>query len=127
MSAAAQNKRNRTAGKAWERTIRDEGRDLSIDVEHIRDTGTLDQGDLVYRIGGHFHVVEAKNTAKLELTPFLRESENEAVNFAVARKLDPALVHPVVFYKRRGFAHLEDGVAVMTVRNYLRLARAVES
>lgn len=120
MSTAAQNRRNRSAGKAWERRIRDDGRDLSIDVEHIRDTGTSDQGDLVYRIGGGFYVIEAKNTGKFEAR-HVDESIVEADNFAKARKLDPTLVHPVVFRKRHGKAPMLDGFAIVTVREYLRL------
>ena len=126
MSAAAQNRRNRSAGKAWERRIRDDGRALCIDVEHTRDTGTNDEGDLVYRIGGRFYVIEAKNTGKFE-PKHVDESIVEAANFAVARRLDPALVHPVVFRKRHGKASLLDGFAITTVAEYLRTKGVVIS
>lgn len=125
-SATARNRRNRNAGKAWERTIRDGGRDLGIDVEHIRDTGTHDQGDLVYRIGGRFYVIEAKNTGRFE-AGHVDESIVQAHNFAVARRLDEALVHPVVFRKRHGKASLLDGFAITTVAEYLRTKGVVVS
>ena len=50
--AAARNRRNRGAGKRWEKEILDGGRGAGIDTERTRDTGTKDEGDLVLRIGG---------------------------------------------------------------------------
>jgi hypothetical protein len=122
---AKRNARNRGAGKRWEREIRDGGRAEGIDTEHTRDTGTKDEGDLVLRVGGRFHVVEAKN-AKLAPTEFLREAAVEAEHFAEARKLPGEVVHPVVFVKRARFGFL-DGLALLTVRDYLKLAKAAGS
>lgn len=118
-----QNKRNRTAGKSWERDIMQGARTWGVDYERTRDTGTKDEGDGVIRQGGHYIVVEAKN-AKLEPTGFIRESEVEAEHFAEHRNLPRDLVHPVVFVKRRGKGFL-DGMALMTIGEYLRLVESV--
>lgn len=122
---AKRNARNRGAGKRWEKEILDGGRAFGIDTERTRDTGTKDEGDLVLRVGGRFHVIEAKN-AKLEPTPFLAEAEIEAQHFAEHRSLPVESVHPVVFVKRRGKGFL-DGLALVTIRDYVRLAKAAGS
>ena len=116
---AARNKRNRGAGKRWEKEILDGARAQGFDTERTRDTGMKDEGDHVIRHGGHYFVIEAKN-AKLEPTPFLREAATEAAHFAENRKLAEDVVHPVVFVKRRGFGFL-DAIAMMTVRDFLTL------
>lgn len=122
---AKRNARNRGAGKRWEKEILDGGRAEGIDTERTRDTGTKDEGDLALRLGGRFHVIEAKN-AKLEPTAFLAEAELEGKHFAEHRNLPTEVVHPVVFVKRRGKGFL-DGLALLTIREYLRLARAAGS
>ncbi len=121
---AARNRRNRTAGKSWERAIEVGGREHGVDTERTRDSGIKDQGDAAMRIRGHYLVIEAKN-ATLNVTGFLREAEVEAKHFAEKRHISPDLVHPVVFWKRRGFGKFEDGVAMMTIGEYLRLTKSL--
>ena len=94
-------------------------RGLGYDAERLRLAGKDDEGDLVIRHGGRYWVIETKN-AKLEPTEFINQSTVEALNFTKHRDLDPTLVHPVVFVKRRqrGFAQ---GLALITIEEYLRL------
>lgn len=94
-------------------------RAAGFDYERTRDTGTKDEGDGVIRSGGKFYVVEAKN-AKLSPTEFLNEAHLEAKHFAEHRLLDQDKVHPVVFVKRRG-KKFEEGLALLTIGEYLRL------
>lgn len=122
---AARNKRNRGAGKRWEKEIEVGGRAAGIDTERTRDSGTKDQGDLVMRAAGKFIVIEAKNAA-LQPGPFVEEALLEAQHFGEFRGLDPASVHPVVFVKRRGKGFL-DSFALTTVREYLRLVEGGQS
>lgn len=122
---AKRNARNRGAGKRWQREIRDGGRAAGFDTEETRDTGTRDEGDHVIRDGGRYYVVEAKN-ATLNVTGFIAEAELEAKHFGEHRGLDPEIVHPVVFWKRRGKGFL-DGAAILTIREYLRLVKAARS
>lgn len=121
---STRNRTNRARGKTWERGIRDYLRGLGFDIERTRDTGTKDEGDLVIRHGGLYHVIEAKN-AKLEPTGFLREAALEAKHFAEHRFLSPDLAVPVVFVKRRGFGSPGDGLAIMTVDQYANLIRRI--
>lgn len=123
---AARNKRNRGAGKRWEKDIEDGGRALGIDTERTRDSGEKDQGDLAMRINGQHIVVEAKNAA-LQPGPFVEEALIEAKHYAEKRKLPASKVHPVVFIKRRGKGGLVDHYALTTVGEYLRLARGCGS
>lgn len=122
---AARNKRNRGAGKRWEKEILDGGRAQGLDTERTRDTGTKDEGDLVIRHAGKFVVIEAKNAA-FQPGPFVEEALLEAGHFAEHRGLDPASVHPVAFVKRRGKNFL-DSFALTTVREYLRLIEGGKS
>lgn len=123
---ARQNRRNRGAGKAWERAIEVEGRQMGFDVDRTRDTGTKDQGDLVIREGGQYVVVEAKNAA-LQPGPFVEEALLEAKHFAEFRGLPAERVHPVVFIKRRGVGSIGKAFALTTIDEYLRLVKAAGS
>lgn len=99
------------------------GREAGFDTERTRDTGTKDEGDHVIRHGGRYFVIEAKN-AKLAPTDFLRQADIEAKHFAEHRGLGQDKVHPVAFVKRRGMGTL-DGLALLTIREYLRLIEEV--
>lgn len=125
--AARRNRRNRAAGKDWERTIEVEARLLGFDADRTRDTGTKDQGDLAIRAGSQFVIVEAKNTAKLEAGPFVEEALLEAKHFAELRGLPAERVHPVVFVKRRGKGGMAEAFALTTIEEYLRLVKAAAS
>lgn len=119
---AKRNNRNRTAGAAWERRIEQDGRAAFIDTERTRNSGVQDQGDLVMRINGRYHVIEAKNVARVNMTDFVRQANEEAIVFAARRGIDVDRVHPVAFIKKQGAASALEGFALMSVAEYLRLA-----
>ncbi len=118
--AASRNKRNRGAGKRFEKEILDGLRAAGEDVEKLRDTGTRDEGDLVVREGdGYFTVIEAKN-AKFEPGVFMAEAELEARHFAEHRGLAADKVTPVAIVKRRGHG-IRKAYVLTTVEHYFDL------
>lgn len=123
-SVKRQNRRNRQAGKTWERDILNYCREYGFDTERTRDTGTKDEGDLVLRHGGRYYVVEAKN-ARMEPTGFLNEAEVEREHFRQHRNLYDTDVSGVVFVKRRGKGSAGDGIALMTIDQYLDLIQRI--
>lgn len=122
--AAARNRRNRGAGKRWEAKLEaDLRKDAGVDIERTRDSGEKDQGDGVIRLGGKYFVYEAKD-AKVNMTDFCRQAEEEARNFAERRYLPASAVHHVVFIKRKGVSSAMEGFALLPIREYVRLAKA---
>lgn len=119
---ARRNAANRRRGKGFERELLSGARELGLDMERTRDTGRLDEGDLLLRMGDLRIVVEAKNAARMDAAGFLTEAQAEAGHYAARRGLDPAQVHGVAVVKRRGKGW-QDAYALLTVRDYLRLAR----
>jgi Holliday junction resolvase len=108
-------------GKDWERAIREYCRNAGLDYEQLRMTGTFDEGDGVIRLpNGVYIVVEAKNTAKLDLAGHLAEAVLEATNFAKHRKFSLKRVFGVLFQKRRG-KPVGESYVVMTVDDFIRL------
>lgn len=94
--------RSKQAGTAWESAIRDELRGMGYDVERLRTTGSLDEGDLVVKEGTAVCIIEAKATQRIDLSGFIEQAVTERDNYCKARGLDPATVLPVVIVKRRG-------------------------
>ena len=124
MTTVKRNATNRQRGKSWERDIETYARDLGLDADRTRDTGTLDQGDIAIRTGGSVVVVEAKNTAKFTPGPFGEEALREARQFAERRGWDEGRILPVVFVKRRQKG-TSQGFALTTIEAYLDLVRRV--
>lgn len=103
------------AGTSWERFVADY---LAYHVDDRIDrrvkTGALDKGDIAgVRVHGQRVVLECKDTAKLELSGFLKEAEAERVN-------DSALAGAVVF-KRVGSRKPEEQVVLMTLADLAAL------
>lgn len=122
--AASRNRRNRAAGKSWERQIETDFRALSLDTERTRDSGEHDQGDLVVRVGGKYHVLEAKNVSKVNMTDFVRQAELERDNFAAKRGLPSTAAFGAALVKRKGKTSALDGFVLMSGREYVRLIKA---
>lgn len=112
---------NRRRGARWEVDLVKGLRSLGLDAERLHLNGSKDEGDIAVRHGGRYYVIEAKNAA-LKPTEFINQSTVEALHFAKNRDLPPAQVHPVVFVKRRqrGF---QQGFAILTIEEYLRIIR----
>lgn len=86
-------------------------------AERRRLAGQLDRGDIAGVAGV---VIEAKNTARLDLAGALNEAHREARNdntgvFGVS--------HGVAWIKRRGKASAEDGYVVMSGSTFMTLLK----
>lgn len=122
MATAAQRR-----GATWERDTRDKLRELGWDYEQLRQTGTNDEGDGVIRLGkGKYLVIEAKNTARMDISGHVNEAVAEAENFQKHRGKSVKSALGVVFQKRRnhGFGK---AYAVMQVEDFLRLVEEVQA
>jgi hypothetical protein len=106
--------RNKTKGSAWERAI----------VEHLRAAGwphaerrlagaALDRGDIAGVIGV---VIEAKNTARLDLAGWIAA--------AAAERANDRATYGVVWHKRRGRASAAEGYVTMTGSTFSALLAA---
>lgn len=96
-------------------------RERGFDAERLRLSGNNDEGDLVIRVGGRYHVIECKNVASWtrgKLEGFMGEAVVEAINFSLKRKLSRA--HPALFLKRAGKGWSQSYV-VLTMDDYLAL------
>jgi hypothetical protein len=103
--------RNKTKGSAWERAIVDALRAAGWPHAERRLAGAaLDRGDIAGIVG---IVIEAKNTARLDLAGWIDEAETERAN-------DNAWLG-VVWHKRRGRAAAADGYVTMTGAAFLEL------
>ncbi len=71
-------------GSAFERGVREYLRDQGLRVDHLRLSGTDDQGDLYVHQGDA--VLELKATKRLNLSGFLKEAQLEAENYAKAQR-----------------------------------------
>lgn len=101
------------AGTSWEseivRTLVDAG---WIHAERRRLSGAADKGDIAGIPG---LVIEAKNTAKVELAAFLDEAHRERDNANAA--------HGVAWIKRKGRTTAEHGYVLMDGRTFMNLLK----
>lgn len=90
---------NRKGGR-FEKELLDYFRSMGYDAERLRLTGTQDEGDLLIR--GPFSpvVIEAKNTARMDLSGWITEAEVERDHYLRHRGLTYA--NFAVVHKRRG-------------------------
>lgn len=125
--AASRNRNNRAKGGLWEARLRNDFRDAEYDIERTRNTGKKDEGDLVIRQGGLYHVIEAKNVKRVNLPDFVRQAELERDHFAANRGLPLDKVYGAAFVKTAGKASAFDGIVAMSGREYARLIKAAVS
>lgn len=123
-------------GTAWETGLVKYLREQGLDADRLRQTGKNDEGDIALRAGSQFKVVraedgvpsgiygpkrfilEAKNTARMNLAGWIGEAEVEAENYAKHRALDtpPGFV---VAYKRRNHSTGQSYI-ITTLDEWLR-------
>lgn len=94
--------RSKQIGSAWEGAVRDNLRGRGYDVERLRQTGKNDEGDLVVKEGTAACIIEAKATARMDLSGFMRQALLERDNYCKARGLNTKNVMAVAVIKRRG-------------------------
>lgn len=109
-------------GTQWESDVRRLLRGAGVDVESLRQLGSVDEGDLVVRCpGGVRLVLEAKNHAKIALPEFMRQADAESRLFAENRGLDASGVFGAAVVKARG-AEAGDSYVVFRLSDLPRLA-----
>lgn len=87
---------------------------VNEDIEQRKLSGTKDRGDIAgVKVHGKRVVLEVKNTARLDISGFLKEAEVERVN-------DEALVG-VVVAKRVGKGKPEDQIVMMTLADFVAI------
>ena len=88
-------------GSRFEKELLDYLRSMGYETERLRTTGSQDEGDLLVRAlaGERRFVVEAKNTAKMDLSGWVGEAELEKDHYLQHRGL--AYANFVVVHKRR--------------------------
>jgi hypothetical protein len=109
--------RSKAKGSAWERAIVDYLRGMGWPFAERRLAGAAkDRGDIAGVVGV---VIEAKNTARLQLAEWIDEADLERAN-------DGAWLG-VVWHKRRGKASAADGYVTMSGSQFAELlARALD-
>lgn len=73
-------------------------------AERLARAGKDDEGDVYFTHDGHYFVFECKAPGAgnaISLSGWITETQVEAANFAKARGVDPARVHPVLLIKAR--------------------------
>lgn len=110
---------NKAKGTKMESDVRNYLRDLDYDVESLRTTGTLDEGDLIVREEDLYCLIEAKNVKRIDLASFIDQAMAERENFAKARGLDVNDILPVAIVKRRG-RNVSQAYVVTTVEEFFR-------
>lgn len=107
---------SKAKGSAWERAIVEYLRTIAWPHAERRLAGSVkDRGDIA---GVPGVVIEAKNTARLELATWVAEAEVERIH-------DGAWLG-VVWHKRRGKASAADGYVTMTGRQFAQLLARVD-
>lgn len=92
-----------------------------FDTERLRLAGRDDEGDLALKVGGLVHVLEAKNTQRLDLAGWVKEAEREALNYRKHRDLDYTPGFAVVHKKRNDL--IGNSYVTMPLHEYLRTIR----
>jgi len=91
---------SKARGTAFETDVLKYLRVNGYDAEKLRTVGRFDEGDIIVKIGGMPFVLECKAQKAMDLSGWVKEAAVEAVNYAIARKVQP--VHFAVVHKRRG-------------------------
>lgn len=111
---------NGRKGSSFERVIADYLRDNWDDrIDRRVKTGAKDKGDIAnFRIGRHRLVIECKNVKAMNLSGWVGEAQEEALN-------DDA-VAGVAVHKRRGKADGGEQFVTLTLADFLTIIRAAE-
>lgn len=108
----------KAAGRNWESRIVAALIDAGWPhAERRRLAGAKDRGDIAGVAGV---VIEAKDTARLDLAGALAEAHAEALNDNTGVL---GVSHGVAWFKRRGKASAEDGYVVMSGRTFMTLLK----
>lgn len=115
--------RSKQKGTDFESLIRDYLKVAWSDiVERMPLSGTDDRGDISnFRVGNSQHkiAIECKNVRILDLAGWLREAQEEAVNYGA--------VAGVVCHKRKGKGQADDQYLTMTLSDFLTILHAAAS
>ena len=95
-------KYNKSKGAAFELDVIKWFRKIGLSAERLRLAGKDDEGDVVVIVGASTYLFECKNTARLELEEFWRQTEVEAKNYAKARNVDVPFHYVLWKRKRKG-------------------------
>ena len=116
--------RNKAKGTAWETDVRKYLRNNQLDVEPLRQLGTVDEGDLVVRTPNTDAriVLEAKNRGQVSLPQFLREAADESALYAHNRGIPQVDTFGVAVVKARQ-KPTGQAYAVLTLEDFARLMR----
>lgn len=116
--------RNKAKGTAWETAVRELLRGQGLDVESMRQLGSMDEGDLVVRTPeqGIRVVVEAKNRGQITLAQFMREAADESALYAHNRGIPQADTFGVAVVKARQ-KPAGQAYAVLTLEDFARLMK----
>lgn len=120
----AMTNRNKAKGTAWETDVRKYLREHQLDVEPLRQLGTVDEGDLVVRTPNTDAriVLEAKNRGQVSLPQFLREAADESALYAHNRGIPQASTFGVAVVKARQ-KPTGQAYAVLTLEDFVRLMK----
>jgi hypothetical protein len=112
---------SKARGTAWETGLVKYLREDGLDADRLRQTGKNDEGDIALRVDSGRFILEAKNTARMNLAGWIGEAQVEAENYAKHRGLD---VPPgfVVAYKRRNHSTGQSYI-ITTLEEWLRQIR----
>lgn len=107
--------RNGQKGSSFERLVADYLRDnWSEFIDRRVRTGAKDKGDVAnFRVAGHRVVVEAKNVQRTDLSGWVKEAAEEALN--------DGAVAGIVVHKARGKGRGGDQYVTMTLDSLLAL------
>lgn len=115
---------NKAKGTKWESDVRDFLRESGLDVEVLRQRGSVDEGDGVVRSPLGRFVLEAKNHRTISLPEFVRQARAEAELFAETRQLNVP-VTGVAVVKARGKS-TGDGFVVLSLADFRDLLKWAE-
>lgn len=114
---------SKARGSLFERSVREYLRDQGLRVDHLKQSGTDDQGDLYVHQGDA--VLELKATKRLNLSGFMKEAEVEAENYAKAQRRGSDLPAFFAVVKATG-KPIGKAYVVTTLDEWVRLQRKAE-
>lgn len=94
--------RSREIGTRFETWVVDGFRKAGFkDVERLRQSGALDEGDVVVKDLGHTYILECKAVKSIDMASFLKQATDEAENYRKRRDLPEGSVTGIAVIKRR--------------------------
>lgn len=98
--ATSQGTKNKRNGTRFESDVVKLFRSLGVEADRLRLSGTTDEGDVLVRLNdGRRIVIEAKSGQNWRPKEWLREAEQEAINYAAHRKMAAVPPSAVVMKK----------------------------